>query len=128
MDAIEILEAESRINVLRKHVLRFPSGNTMDVYSTPVTLAERRIAAENASSDEQLDINIQLMILKAKDSSGEPLFNQGHIARLRRTVTAELVAELVNAMYATPPLEDLDDLPPAAAGKSSSRSSGATTI
>jgi hypothetical protein len=128
MDAIDILEAESRLGTLRKHTLRFPSGASLDVYTTPVTLAERRTAGENARSDEQLEINLQLLILKAKDASGEPLFNAGHIARLRRTVTAELVAELVNAMYATPAPEDLENVPKAEVGKSSSRSSATSTI
>jgi hypothetical protein len=51
------------------------------------------------------------------------MFNAGHIARLRRTVTAELVAELVNAMYATPEPEDLANVPAAEVGKSSPSSS-----
>jgi hypothetical protein len=127
MDAIELLEQESRLSTLRKHTLRFPSGATLDVFTTPVTLAERKIAGENARSDEQLEINLQLLVLKAKDCNGEPMFHQGHIARLRRSVTAELVAELVNAMYATPVPEDLAEVPKAEVGKSSSRSSATTT-
>ena len=124
MDAIDILEAESRLGTLRKHTLRFPSGASLDVYITPVTLAERRTAGENARSDEQLEINLQLLILKAKDASGEPLFNAGHIARLRRTVTAELVAELVNYMYSTPVPEELSSVPAAEVEKSLPASSG----
>ena len=49
MDAIDILEAESRLGTLRKHTLRLPSGASLDVYTTPVTLAERRTAGENAA-------------------------------------------------------------------------------
>jgi hypothetical protein len=127
MNAIDLLEQESRLNTLRKHTLRFPSGASLDVYTTPVTLAERRIAGENARSDEQLEINLQLLVLKAKDSHGEPMFNAGHIARLRRTVTAELVAELVGAMYATPEPEDLTNVPAAEVGKSLQTSSGKGT-
>lgn len=106
MRAIDLLKAESNLQRLKLHRLTFASGATLDMYSTPVTLAERRQAAENAKSDETLEINLGLLILKAKDANGQPLFAPGDLAQLRRSVSAEHVADLVNGLYSTPPLEE----------------------
>lgn len=103
MRAIDILKAESNLSQPRKHTLNLPSGAQLEMFCTPITLAERKQAAENARSDEQLEINLQLLVTKATDANGTPLFHQGDLPKLRRLVTAELVAELVNAMYATAP-------------------------
>lgn len=99
MRAIEILKSESNLSKRRKHVLRLPSGATLEMHCTPITLAERKAAAEDARSDEQLEINLQLLVKKAHDAHGEPMFNVGDIPQLRRLVTAELVADLVGGIY-----------------------------
>jgi hypothetical protein len=125
MRAIDLLKAESNLQTLKRHRITFPSGAVLDMFSTPVTLAERRQAAENAKSDEQLEINLGLLILKAKDANGQPLFAPGDLAMLRRSVSAEYVAELVNGLYSAPPLDEEDG--GEAAPKSCSPSSGKTT-
>jgi hypothetical protein len=106
MRAIDLLKAESNLQALKRHRITFPSGAVLDMYTTPVTLAERRQAAENAKSDEQLEINLGLLLIKAKDANGQPLFAPGDLAMLRRAVSAEYVADLVNGLYSAAPLDD----------------------
>ncbi|QQG31339.1 putative tail assembly chaperone [Cyanophage S-2L] len=122
MRAIDLLKAESNLQTLKRHLITFRSGATLEMYTTPVTLAERRQAAENAKSDEQLEVNLGLLILKAKDANGQPLFAPGDLAQLRRSVSAEYVADLVNALYSTPALDEGEASDP----KPSSPSSGKT--
>ena len=122
MRAIDILKAESNLSTLKRHTLRFSSGTTLEIFTTPVTLAERKIAGDNAKSDETLEVNLALLVLKAKDINGEPAFNAGDIPQLRRFVSAEYVAELVSALYKMDTDEETDVSP-----KPSAPSSGKTT-
>jgi len=123
MRAIDLLKQESNLQALKHHRITFRSGAVLDMYSTPVTLAERRQAAENAKSDEQLEINLGLLIIKAKDANGQPLFAPGDLALLRRSVSAEYVSDLINALYSAPALDEGEDPAP----KPSSPSSGKTS-
>jgi hypothetical protein len=109
MRAIDILKAESNLSTYKKHVLKLPSGKDLEFYSTPITLAERKQAGIEAKSEEQLEINLQLVIAKARDVNGQPLFSPGDIGALRRAVTAEFVSEIVNALYATTSVDDSGD-------------------
>jgi hypothetical protein len=99
--AIDLLKAESAINVPVRHVMRFPSGKELPIYVTPITLAQRKVAAKNAGSeDDQLSINLQLLVAKAKDENGQPLFSIGDLPDLRNQCDAGLVAELIGQIYA----------------------------
>lgn len=123
MEAIDLLVAASNLSKMRRHVLKLVVNGEaveLEMYATPITLAERKAAQETARSDEQLDINLQLLLAKAKKATGEPLFSPAHLPMLRRSVTAELVAELVNNLYATGITDDAEDASP----KPSSPSSG----
>jgi hypothetical protein len=99
--AIDLLKAESAINVPVRHVMRFPSGKELPIFVTPITLAQRKAAAKNAGSeDDQLSINLQLLVAKAKDENGQPLFSIADLPDLRNQVDAGLVAELIGQIYA----------------------------
>lgn len=126
MEPIDLLVAASNLSKMRRHVLKLVVNGKaaeLEMYATPITLAERKAAQETARSDEQLDINLQLLVAKAKKASGEPMFSPAHLPLLRRSVTAELVAELVNNLYATP-TDDGDGGPIDNSPKPSSASSG----
>jgi hypothetical protein len=124
--AIDLLKAESAINVPVRHVMRFPSGKELPIFVTPITLAQRKAAAKNAGSeDDQLSINLQLLVAKAKDENGQPLFSIADLPDLRNQCDAGLVAELIGQIYAGRETgEDEDDTKaPDFAPKLSSRAS-----
>lgn len=110
--ALDILKAESAISTPRKRKLRFASGNELEFYVTPITVAQRREAVKAAGSEEQVDVNLQLLVMKARDENGKPLFVPAEIVELRRVVSAGILADLINSMYS---LEDTpeDDTEPA---------------
>jgi hypothetical protein len=126
--AIDLLKAESNMNVAVRHVMRFPSGAELPIFVTPITLAQRKAAAKSAGSeDDQLALNLQLLILKAKDENGVPLFNVGDLADLRNAVDASMVADLIGRIYAGRQSDDDEVDVPAVAPKPSSKASEKTT-
>jgi hypothetical protein len=127
--AIDLLKAESNINVPVRHVMKFPSGAELPIYVTPITLAQRKMASKNAGSeDDQLALNLQLLVMKAKDENGQPLFNAGDLPELRNAVDAGMVAELIGKIYAGRESDDEEvEVPEVASPKSSSRASEKTT-
>ena len=62
---------------------------------TPLTLAERTRAQKQAKSDDATDFALQLLISKAKNENGVPLFNVGEIAELRNALPASVVEALM---------------------------------
>jgi hypothetical protein len=122
--AIDLLKAESNINVPVRHVMKFPSGAELPIYVTPITLAQRKMASKNAGGeDDQLALNLQLLVMKAKDENGAPLFNAGELSELRNAVDAGMVAELISKIYAGRESDDEEVEVPEVAPKSSSRAS-----
>jgi hypothetical protein len=98
--AIDLLKAESAISTASRRVLKFKSGKELEFFVTPITLAQRKMASKDAGGeDDQLAMNLQLLVMKAKDADGNPLFNAGDIPELKRHVSAGIVAELVGQMY-----------------------------
>jgi hypothetical protein len=124
--AIDLLKAESNISKPSKRVLKLPSGAELEFWITPITLAQRKAAMQAAGSDEQLEINLQLLIAKAKDESGQPLFAPGEIAELRRQVTAGIVADLFSQLYSSEDQAGEDEEVPVSP-KPSQKPSAATT-
>jgi hypothetical protein len=108
--AIDLLKAESNMSEPVRHVMKFPSGAELPIFTTPVTLAQRKMAARNAGDpDDQLAINLQLLVLKAKDENGQPLFTAGELPELRNAVDAGLVAELIGKIYEGKPTDDEEE-------------------
>jgi hypothetical protein len=125
--AIDLLKAESNISQASRRVLKLPSGAEFEFWMTPITLSQRKAAMRDANSDEQLEINLQLLIAKAKDENGQPLFHSGELAELRRQVTAGIVADLFNQLYADGEQSSEDDKEEVVSPKSSPKPSAATT-
>ena len=56
------------------------------MYVTPLTAAQRERAKKDARSDDPGAFALQLLIKKAMDSNGRPLFNPGDVAILKNEV------------------------------------------
>lgn len=126
--AIDLLKAESNINVPVRHVMKFPSGAELAIFVSPITLAQRKMASKSAGSeDDQLALNLQLLVMKAKDENGAPLFNVGDLPELRNSVDAGMVAELIGKIYEGKGSDDEEvEVPEVASPKPSSRHSEKT--
>jgi hypothetical protein len=78
-----------------RRVVELPDGEEFEFWMTPLTLAERGRAQKQARTDDATDFALQLLVTKAKDENGVPLFNQGEIADLRNMLPASVVEALM---------------------------------
>ena len=79
----------------QRRSVELPDGAEFEFHMTPLTLAERTRAQKQAKSDDATDFALQLLVSKAKDASGTPLFGAGEIAELRNALPASVVEALM---------------------------------
>jgi hypothetical protein len=82
---IDRLRKAARLEPVKKEIV-LASGEEVVMYVTPLTAAERDRARKNARSDDANAFALQLLINKAKDENGSPLFAPGDVAALRNEV------------------------------------------
>jgi hypothetical protein len=95
-----------------KKVVTLSDGSEFEFYCTPLTMAEREKAQKDAGSDEAIAFALQLLIQKAKDDAGQPLFRPGEIAELKNEVRDEDLQIMMLAV-----ITDKNDVTEAEAGK-----------
>ena len=78
--------------------VELPDGSEFEFWMTPLTLAERSRAQKQAKSDDATDFALQLLVSKAKEDGGMPMFHQGDIAELRNALPASVVESLMLEM------------------------------
>ena len=114
MRALDQLKAAVSMKPQRR-AIELPNGSEFEYWMTPLTLAERGKAQKQAKSDDATDFALQLLVSKAKDENGQPLFAPGEIAELRNalpsSVVEALMLELLGSVDAAEDDEDLDPKP-----------------
>ena len=108
MKALDRLKAAASMKPQRK-VVDLGNGEEFEYWSTPTTLAERARAQKQARSDDATDFAIQLLVAKAKDENGIPLFTVGDIPDMRNSLPASLVESLMLQLLAQDEPEEDED-------------------
>lgn len=85
MRALDRLKKAANLTPIKKSV-ELSDGDIFEFYCTPLTMAERERAQKNAGSDEATAFALQLLIQKAKDENGQPMFRPGEVAELKHEV------------------------------------------
>ncbi|NCW67615.1 MAG: hypothetical protein EBV86_03450 [Marivivens sp.] len=85
MRALDRLKKAANLTPSKK-TAKLSDGTEFEFYCTPLTMAERERAQKTAGSDDATAFALQLLIQKAKDENGEPLFRAGEIAELKNEV------------------------------------------
>lgn len=85
MRALDRLKKAANLTPIKKSV-ELSDGDVFEFYCTPLTMAERERAQKNAGSDEATAFALQLLIQKAKDENGQPMFRPGEVAELKNEV------------------------------------------
>ena len=99
MRALDQLKAAVSMKPQRK-AIELPNGSEFEYWMTPLTLAERGKAQKQAKSDDATDLALQLLVSKAKDENGQPLFAPGEIAELRNALPSSVVEALMLQLLA----------------------------
>lgn len=81
-----------------KKVVKLSDDSEFEFYCTPLTMAERERAQKTAGSDEATAFALQLLIQKARDENGQPMFRSGEIAELKNEVRDEDLQALMVAV------------------------------
>lgn len=82
MRALDRLKKAANLTPIKK-VVTLSNGEVFEFYCRPLTMAERERAQKNAGSDEASAFALQLLVSKALDENGRPLFRAGEIAELK---------------------------------------------
>ena len=105
MRALDQLKASVNMSASRK-AIELPNGSEFEYWMTPLTLAERGRAQKGAKSDDATDFALQLLVNKAKDQNGQPLFAPGEVAELRNHIPASVVEALMLQLLEDSPVDE----------------------
>ncbi len=85
-----------------KRSIVLSDGTPLEFWMKPLVAAERRIARERAGSEaDATRYAIHLMILKARDGAGAPLFTEGMAGDLESIVLEEDLIKIQAELYKT---------------------------
>ena len=105
---IDKLRSAARLDPVKKEI-QLDSGDEVVMYVTPLTAAERERAKKDARSEDPNAFAMQLLVRKARDSQGKPLFTAGDIAVLKNEVRdSDLQKLLLAVLGADEEDEELD--------------------
>ena len=103
---IDRLVKSARLDPVLKTV-EFSTGDIVEMYVKPLTAAERDRAKKDARSEDPTAFALQLLVRKALDENGTPLFSAGDVAALKNEVRD---ADLQKLLLAVLDLEDEEPL------------------
>lgn len=92
MRAIDLLRKAANFEPIRQ-VVALADGEEFEFWVTPLTAAEREKAHKNAKGSN--DVGVQLLILKAEDSEGQPIFKPGDSAVLKQEIEDEILQKMI---------------------------------
>jgi len=97
ISALDRLKKAANLAPIKKCV-KLSDDSEFEFYCTPLTMAERERAQKSAGTDEASAFALQLLVQKAKDEAGQPLFRPGHVAELKNDVRDEDLQTLMLAV------------------------------
>jgi hypothetical protein len=105
MDAIELIR--EHFASLGNRSIDVPEWK-LTVYATPVTLAEKNRLYRKAK-DSDMELLVDVLILKATDKNGEKLFNADHRMTLLHKADSNVIARVANFILsdAAPTVDEL---------------------
>ena len=106
---IDKLKKAARLDPVKKDI-QLDSGDEVVMYVTPLTAAERERAKKDARSDDPGAFALQLLLKKAKDGNGTPLFTPGDAAVLKNEVRDSDLQKLMLAILGGDEDEDALDM------------------
>ena len=113
---LDKLVAAAKLEPQKKEV-NLETGGTVVFYVTPLTAAERERAQKNARSERAHAFAIQLLVAKAKDEHGLPIFTAGDVATLEREVRdSDLQNLMLTVMGTDDEVEEALDMKSSAEG------------
>ena len=96
MEAIDLIR--EHFNNLGTKRIEVPEW-TLTIFSTPMTLAEKNRVYKK-SQDSNMDLLVDILIMKATDEAGKKLFTIEHRATLLNKADSNVIARVANEILA----------------------------
>jgi hypothetical protein len=97
-DAISRVRAH--FDSLAPKTIIVPEWDALTIHSTPVTIAERARIYGKADADEH-ELVCRILIVKAKDADGKPLFTQADLPALMHHASPDVVVRVAGQIMAS---------------------------
>jgi len=104
---IDRLVKSARLDPVLKTV-ELSTGDIVEMYVKPLTAAERDRAKKDARSEDPTAFALQLLVRKALDENGTPLFSAGDIPTLKNEIRDADLQALMLAVIGVDEEEPLD--------------------
>jgi len=104
---IDRLVKSARLDPVLKMV-ELSNGDIVEMYVKPLTAAERDRAKKDARSEDPTAFALQLLVRKALDENGTPLFSAGDIPTLKNEIRDSDLQALMLAVIGVDEEEPLD--------------------
>jgi len=104
---IDRLVKSARLDPVLKMV-ELSTGDIVEMYVKPLTAAERDRAKKDARSEDPTAFALQLLVRKALDENGTPLFSAGDIPTLKNEIRDADLQALMLAVIGADDEEPLD--------------------
>jgi len=104
---IDRLVKSARLDPVLKTV-ELSTGDIVEMYVKPLTAAERDRAKKDARSEDPTAFALQLLVRKALDENGTPLFSAGDVAALKNEIRDADLQALMLAVIGVDEEEPLD--------------------
>ena len=85
-----------------KRTVTLTSGETLEFWAAPLSMAEREAATEMIGGDTPNGFALNLLVLKAMDDTGRRLFQAGEIAELKNEVLDADLQAMMLAVITNP--------------------------
>lgn len=96
--AIDVLKRAANLEPVKKTIVLSDGVTEFTMYCAPLVAAERDKARKNAKTDDAGAFAMHLLILKAKDENGNPLFTVGDIPALKHEIEDEDLQKIIGAV------------------------------
>ena len=107
---VDLLVEAFDLNQRRKFVLKNAAGEpVVDLYFSPITRADRKVAQTMAQSDEALDISTYMLCQKAELEDGTKAFASADAPKLQRQLPESVLNDVELFLFGLGGDEDLKE-------------------
>lgn len=96
----------SHFDSLSQGSIEVPEWNTT-IYFTPVSIAERNRIYKGSTGDNDYTTLVNILIVKAQDKDGKPLFTKADTPKLLTKADSAVVTRIAAAIMAGPKADEL---------------------
>ena len=96
--AIDLLQKYASAQTVYRREVKLDGGQSLVFYHQPLTMAEQESLLKRCKTSEGNEFALQLLIAKAQDEKGKPLFNAGDYATIRNLVRRSTAEKIINCL------------------------------